>query len=118
VREQRFVDLTVLHESRPVTPAELADGAVAQWERALRLAHQNATYNDNAARAHLEQLRRDTDARAHSVELREKEWDMAARVRERALADTRDQVRLLEAFVGPAVEEYPSVAAHDAGRRG
>jgi hypothetical protein len=76
-------------------PPELADAAVAQWEQALRLAHQNATANDNAARAHLEQLRRDTDARALSVELREKEWDLAARVRERALADTREQVNLL-----------------------
>jgi hypothetical protein len=76
-------------------PPELADAAVAQWEQALRLAHQNATYNDNAARAHLEQLRRDTDARAHSVELREKEWDLAARVRERALADARDHVNVL-----------------------
>jgi hypothetical protein len=76
-------------------PPELADAAVAQWEQALRLAHQNAAYDENAARAHLEQLRRDTDTRAHSVELREKEWDMAARVRERALADTRDQVKVL-----------------------
>jgi hypothetical protein len=76
-------------------PPELADAAVAQWEQALRLAHQNATHDDNAARAHLEQLRRDTDARAHSVELREQAWDMSARVRERALADTRDQVNVL-----------------------
>jgi hypothetical protein len=76
-------------------PPELADAAVAQWEQALRLAHQNAAYGENAARAHLEQLRRDTDARAQSVELREKEWDMAARIRERALADTRDQVNVL-----------------------
>ena len=76
-------------------PPELADAAVAQWEQALRLAHQNAVHDDNAARAHLEQLRRDTDARAHSVELREKDWDMAARIRERALADSRDQVNVL-----------------------
>ncbi len=76
-------------------PPELADTAVGQWEQALRLAQQNATHDDNAARVHLEQLRRDTDARARSVELREKEWDMAARVRERTLADTREQVNLL-----------------------
>ena len=31
----------------------------------------------------------------HSLELREKEWDLAARVRERALAEARDQVALL-----------------------
>jgi hypothetical protein len=43
----------------------------------------------------LEQLRRDTDLRAHSVELREKEWDLAARVRERARADARDHVNVL-----------------------
>jgi hypothetical protein len=76
-------------------PPELADAAVAQWEQALGLAQQNATYEDSAARAHIEQLHRDTDARARSVELREREWDMAARVRERALADTRDQVNVL-----------------------
>src|SRR5450631_1061604 len=76
-------------------PPELADAAVAQWEQALRLSQQTARVEDNTARAYLEQLRRDTDARARSVELREKEWDLAARVRERALADTREQVNLL-----------------------
>src|SRR5450631_2085817 len=76
-------------------PPELADAAVAQWEQALRLAQQTASYEDNAARAHLEQLRRDTEVRAHSVELRETEWDMAARVRERALAETREHVNVL-----------------------
>jgi len=76
-------------------PPELADAAVAQWEQALRLSQQTAKYEDNAARTQLEQLRRDTDLRVRSVELREKEWDMAARTRERALADARDQVNLL-----------------------
>jgi hypothetical protein len=65
-------------------PPELADAAVAQWEQALRLAQQMAKVEDSAARAHLEQLRRDTDLRARSVELREKEWDFAARARTRA----------------------------------
>jgi len=76
-------------------PPELADAAVAQWEQALRLAQQTAKVEDSAARAHLEQLRRDTDIRARSVELREKEWDIAARVRERALADAREHVNVL-----------------------
>jgi hypothetical protein len=66
-----------------------------QWEQALRLALQTAKVEDSTARAHLEELRRDTDVRAHSVELREKEWDMAARVRERALADAREHVNVL-----------------------
>ena len=90
---------TALNTGDPVAltrlPPELADAAVAQWEQALRLSQQTATYEDNAARAHLEQLRRDTDLRAHSVELREKEWDLAARVRERALADAREHVNVL-----------------------
>jgi hypothetical protein len=76
-------------------PPELADAAVAQWEQALRLAQQTAKVEDSAARAHLQQLRRDTDLRVHSVELREKEWDLAARVRERALADAREHVNVL-----------------------
>jgi hypothetical protein len=76
-------------------PPELADAAVAQWEQALRLALQTAQVEDSAARARLEELRRGTEIRAHSVELREKEWDLAARVRERALADAREQVNVL-----------------------
>jgi plasmid replication DNA-binding protein KfrA len=76
-------------------PPELADAAVAQWEQALRLALQTAKVEDSAARAHLEELRRDTEIRARSVELREKEWDMAARVRERALIDAREHVNVL-----------------------
>jgi hypothetical protein len=76
-------------------PPELADAAVTQWEQALRLAQQTAQVEDSAARAHLDQLRRDTEIRAHSVELREKEWDLAARIRERALADAREHVNVL-----------------------
>ena len=92
-------DQAALNAGDPIAltrlPPELADAAVAQWEQALRLAQQTASYEDNAARAHLEQLRRDTEVRAHSVELREKEWDLAARIRERALVETREQVNVL-----------------------
>lgn len=92
-------DQAALSEGNPVAlsrlPPELADAAVAQWEQALRLAQQKSSVEDNAARAHLEQLRRDTDARTRSVELREKEWDLAARVRERALADAREHINVL-----------------------
>ena len=74
---------------------ELADAAIAQWEQSLRLAVQTAKVDDSTARAHLDELRRGTEIRAHSVELREKEWDLAARVRERALADARGHVNVL-----------------------
>jgi hypothetical protein len=97
---QRFwKDQAAFNAGDPVAlsriPPELADAAVAQWERALRLSQQSAKHDDNEARAQLEQLRRETDIRARSVELRENEWDMAARVRERALVDSREQIGLL-----------------------
>jgi hypothetical protein len=92
-------DQAALNAGNPVAltrlPPEFADAALALWEQALRLSQQTAVVDDNAARAHLEQLRRDIDHRVRSVEMREKEWDMAARVRERALADAREQVSLL-----------------------
>jgi hypothetical protein len=97
---QRFwKDQAALNAGDPMAlsrlPPELADAAAAQWERALRLAQQTANYQDSEARARLEQLHRETDTRQRSVELREKEWDMAARMRERALADSREQMGLL-----------------------
>ncbi len=76
-------------------PPELADAAVAQWEKALALAQQTAQVDDSAARAHLEQLRRETTQHVRALELREKDWDLAARVRERALVEARDQVNVL-----------------------
>ncbi len=97
---QRFwKDQAALNAGDPLAlsriPPELADAAVGQWEQALRLSQQTAKYEDNQARAQLEQLRRDTETRVRSVELKEKEWDIAARVRERALSDAREQVNQL-----------------------
>src|ERR1035441_1467090 len=40
-------------------PPELADAALAQWQKALLLAQQTAKHDDSEARAHLEQLRRE-----------------------------------------------------------
>src|ERR1700722_11321910 len=92
-------DQAALNAGNPVAltrlPPEFADAAVALWEQALRLSQQTALVEDNAARANLERLRRDTDQRIHSIKLREREWDLAARVRERALTDAREQVNLL-----------------------
>jgi len=76
-------------------PPELAESAKALWEQALRLSQQTAVHNHSAARACLEELKRETDARARSQELREKDWEVAARVRERALSDAREQVNAL-----------------------
>lgn len=102
-------DQAALNCGNPVAltrlPPEFADAAVELWEQALRLSLQTAKSDDTAAHAKLEGLKRDTDARARSIELREKEWDMAARVRERALSDTREQVNLLLKELGNATAE-------------
>jgi hypothetical protein len=72
----------------------------AIWQRSLALAAQVAKYDDNAARERLEQIRIENEVRAQSFELREKEFETAARERERALADSRDHLlstlRMLE----------------------
>jgi hypothetical protein len=76
----------------PTDIAELADGI---WQRALKLAGEAATHDDNAARQRLAQLQLETDLRQRSFELREQEIDTQARARERALADARDHLLLL-----------------------
>lgn len=102
-------DQAALDSGNPVAltrlPPEFADAAVALWEQALRLSLQTAKAEDTTAHAKLAELKRDTETRARSMELREKEWDMAARVRERALSDTREQVNALLKELGNATAE-------------
>src|ERR1019366_4847055 len=93
-------------------PPKLADAAVAQWEKALSLAQQTAQVDDSAARAHLEQLRRETTQHARAIELREKDWDLAARVRERALADAREHINVLLKELAADRVELRSRQAH------
>ena len=73
-------------------PSEIAEFADGMWQRALTLAGQAAKHDDNAARERLEQIQIENDLRAQSFALREKEYETAARARERALADTRDHL--------------------------
>lgn len=75
-------------------PPEIADLADGMWQRALKLAGEAAKNDENAARERLRQIEVENAVRAHSLELREREWDAAARARERALAETRDHLLL------------------------
>jgi hypothetical protein len=81
-------------------PREIVEAVEAIWQRALALAAQAAKHDDNAARERLEQIRIENDVRAQSFEMREREFETAARERERALADSRDHLlvtlRMLE----------------------
>jgi septal ring factor EnvC (AmiA/AmiB activator) len=76
-------------------PVEIVETVDTLWQRALALAAQAATHDDNAARERLAQIQLENDLRSQSLALREKEYDTAARERERALTETRDQLRAL-----------------------
>lgn len=76
----------------PVEIVELVDGV---WQRALTLASQSAKNDDNAARERLAQRQLEIEVRAKSLQVREQEWEMAARAREQTLADAREQAMAL-----------------------
>jgi hypothetical protein len=54
----------------------------------------------NPCSGEAEQIEAENQLRAHSLELREKEWEVAARERERALADAREHLLLLSKSLG------------------
>jgi hypothetical protein len=76
-------------------PPDIADLADGLWQRALKLAGQAASHDDNAARERLNQIQLENEIKKLSFDLREKEMDTQARERERALADARDHLLLL-----------------------
>jgi hypothetical protein len=82
-------------------PSEIIEAVEAIWQNSLSLAAQSAKNNQNAARERLERIRIENNVRAQSFELREREFETAARERERVLADSRDHLlstlRMLEA---------------------
>ena len=95
--------------------AELADGL---WQRALQLAAQAAQHEDNAARERLAQLQIENEVRAQSFVLREKEYESAARERERALADSRNHLlatlKMLQSDRATLRARETRIAAHEA----
>jgi len=92
-------------------PAEIADLADGVWQRALKLASETARHDDNAARERLKQIQVENEVRAQSFALREKEWDIAARERERALADSREHLLLFTKTLG---RDQATLRARDA----
>ena len=81
-------------------PPDIADLADGIWQRALKLAGEAAQHDDNAARERLKQVEVENAIRSHSLSLREREWDVTARERERALADAREHLMLLSRSLG------------------
>jgi len=76
-------------------PADIVDLADGMWQKALALSGQSAKHDDNAARERLQQLQLENEVRAQSYAMREKEFDVAGREREKALVETREQVSSL-----------------------
>jgi hypothetical protein len=76
-------------------PSEIVEAVEAIWQRSLALSAQAAKHDDNAARERLEQIQIENEVRAQSFEMREKEFETAARDRERALNEARAQVNTL-----------------------
>src|ERR1017187_5465346 len=91
------VDPAALHRLR----SEIIEAVEAIWHNSLSLAAQSAKNDQNAARERLERIRIENNVRAQSFELRERDFETAARERERVLADSRDHLlstlRMLEA---------------------
>ena len=81
-------------------PSEIVEAVEAIWQRSLGLAAQTAKNDQNAAAERLGRIRIENEVRAQSFALREKEFEIAARERERALGDARDHLlstlRMLE----------------------
>jgi len=92
-------------------PGEIADLADGMWQRALKLAGEAAQQDDNAARERLKQIQAENELRAQSFALREKEWDTAARERERAFADSREHLLLALKALG---RDQATLRARDA----
>jgi hypothetical protein len=92
-------------------PPDFAAAAAELWEQALTLAQASATSGDNAARERLKEIAAENEVRAHSLTLRERQWETAARDRERALADAREHLLLLSTSLS---REQATVQARDA----
>jgi hypothetical protein len=97
-------DLGIRIEGDPAAlsrmPPDIADLADGMWQRALKLASEAARTDANAAHERLAQIQMEAELRARSLELREKDYDAAARVREKALADSREHILLLMKTLG------------------
>jgi hypothetical protein len=76
-------------------PSEIVEAVEVIWQRSLALAAQTAKKDDNAASERLEQIRIENEVRAQSFEMREKEFEAAARERDRSLNESRSQVNTL-----------------------
>ena len=82
-------------ESLMRLPSEVADLADEIWQRALGLAAQSASHDDNAARERLDQVRRENDLRSHALAVKERTLNEREAQRDKAMAELQEQVATL-----------------------
>jgi hypothetical protein len=74
-------------------PADVADLADDLWQRALHLAAEASTRDDNAAQERLEHLRSEHELRSHVLALREKELANLLESREQTVRELESHLR-------------------------
>jgi len=90
-------------------PSEVADLADELWQRSLALAAQSASNDDNAARARLEQVKRDNEVRAHSLTVKEQALREREVSREKTVRELQEQVATLLSIVKRNTETIASL---------
>ena len=86
-------------ESLMRLPSEIADLADEIWQRALGLAAQSASHDDNAARERLEQVKRENDLQSHALAMKERTLNEREEQRDKAMAELQEQVATLLSIV-------------------
>ena len=92
-------------------PTDIADLAEDLWHRALALAAQTATHDDNAARERLEQIKRENELRAHALTVKERTLREREGTRDQTMIELRDQVATLLSIVNHNAETMAALQA-------
>jgi chromosome segregation ATPase len=85
-------------------PSEIADLADEFWQRALSLSAQTASHNDNAARARLEQVKRENEVRSHALAVKERVLREREESRDKLTKELQEQVATLLSIVSRNTE--------------
>src|ERR1700691_5148606 len=92
-------------------PADVADLADELWQRALRLAAEASTRDDNAAQERFEHLRSDQELRSHALALREKELANLLESREQTVRELESHLRTTMSLLSRSQDSIQSLEA-------
>jgi chromosome segregation ATPase len=92
-------------------PADVADLADELWQRALHLAAEASTRDDNAAQERLEHLRSDHELRSHVLASREKELANLLESREQTVRELESHLRTTMSLLSRSQASIQSLEA-------